>query len=355
MSVKFVHAAGSEGYGVYRVEWTDDGPMLEHAPDAEAEGVVAPGFVDVHIHGAYGVDFMSASRAEFDACAERLAETGYEAFFPTTVSCSAEEVLAAFDKWSGHPMVPGFHLEGPFISPDYPGAQPPSAIQPIPIKDSAWDAVFDHPGLRIITLAPELEGALPLIKRLSERGVRVSLGHTGCTSGEAGAALDAGAVSFTHTFNAMCPFHHREVGPVGVALFDDRAWTELIYDRMHVSMVAAALLAQMKPEGKLVAVSDGTMAAGLAPGARLQMWGLDCVVGEGDVRIAETGALAGSAITLLEAFQYIAVDGGIDSAIWCCCLNPRDLAGLTNPPAVWLEFDLDFNLRQVRRFHDRAG
>jgi N-acetylglucosamine-6-phosphate deacetylase len=169
------------------------------------------------------------------------------------------------------------------------------------------------------------------------------MGHTNATYDEARHGFEFGASHTTHTFNAMRALHHREAGTVGYALSNDALATELIYDRLHVSEDAARLLFKCKPADKVIAVSDSTMATGMAPGKRFKMWGLDCVTGRKEVRL-ESGALAGSAITLLDAFRNLHEDFGPETAIRACCLNPRLSMGWTQTPRVFLELDKNLEI-----------
>lgn len=337
-----VAAIGPEGFGVYALE----GARLTPS-SGEPEAILTPGFFDIHIHGGNGIDVMDASSAEIVRLCEYLADQGYEAFLPTTVTAPVDAVNRVLATLPNHDMIAGIHLEGPFISPQHPGAQPTEWIIPTPGPESAWNAVLDDPRLRVITLAPELAGACELIARLAGRGVRIGMGHTGATFAQAEAGFLAGATHTTHTFNAMRGFHHREAGIAGFALTEKGIACELIYDRLHVCSDAARILVQAKPVDKLIAVSDGTAASGLPRGTHLSMWRHDAMVGNGDVRLAD-GTLAGSAITLLDAFQNLAADFGVEAAIRATSLNPRKLLGLTEPPRVHLLFDLKFGLLERR-------
>jgi N-acetylglucosamine-6-phosphate deacetylase len=291
------------------------------------------GFVDLHVHGGFGADFMNSPTDELVRWFDRLGEIGYRALLPTTVTAPVEAVLAAVDRLPDHPLVQGFHLEGPFLSTRYPGAQPPSAFAAIPEGPSEWDAVFDHPRLRLVTLAPEIPGALALTERLTARGVVVSMGHTDATYEQARAGAEAGVRHATHTYNAMRGLHHREPGSLGFVLTDDRVRAELIYDRVHVARPAADVLLRCKPDDGVIAVSDGTLAVGVPAGTEMTMWGLDCVVAEHDVRLRSNGALAGSTITLADAYRNLAEDFGEATARWLCCDNPARAIGLPVLPA----------------------
>jgi N-acetylglucosamine-6-phosphate deacetylase len=343
-----VAALGPQGFGTYDVEWTAEGPVFTAEP-GDPELMLIPGFVDIHFHGAFGIDFMSATTEQMGELVELLIREGYETVLPTTVTASTDDISAALSHLPDHPMIGGFHLEGPFISPKFPGAQPQGFIVDPPTESSEWDAILDDPRLRVITLAGERPGALDLIERLDERGVRVSLGHTDASAAEARAAIDAGAKHTTHTYNAMRGLHHRDVGMLGTAMIADELMCELIYDRLHVSEQAALLLMMTKGIENVIAVSDSTMATGLAEGTRLTMWGLECLVGRDEVRLLD-GTLAGSGITLYTAFKNLCHDFGPEAAIRLCCVNPRAALNLSEI-RVWLE--IDANLDIVRRHHVR--
>lgn len=337
-------ALGPSGFGTYSL---DEATRTLVPAEGEAETLLVPGFVDVHIHGAFGVDFMSASREDLLRMLRGLEKQGYEGLLPTTVTASAADVKSALANLPDDPMVLGFHLEGPFISPKFPGAQPPNAIVVPPEGASEWDEVLDDPRMRLITLAPELAGATALVERLHARGVVVSMGHTNATYAEAATGHAAGVTHATHTYNAMRPLHHREAGTVGFCLTTNGVACELIYDRLHVSREAAAVLVRCKPPEKLIAVSDSTLASGIPPGQTIRMWGLDAIVGQGQVRLPD-GTLAGSAITLLDAFRNLHADFGPEVAIRACCINPRLELGMDpDRPRVWVEFDRDLQIAQI--------
>ncbi len=343
-SAKNVFAVGPQGFGTYRAEWSPTAREWSFSPPTgPAELALVPGFVDMHIHGAFGVDFMTASSDELRQMARELRRVGYQALTPTTVTASLAATKEAVSHAEADDMFVGFHLEGPFISPKHPGAQPSSFIQPIPTESSDWDPLLEDAGLRQITLAPELPGADDLISRLSRRGVVVSMGHTDATFEQVEHAVALGASQTTHTYNAMRPLHHREAGTVGAALLDSDIYTELIYDRIHVSRAAASLLVRCKPIDRLIAVSDSTMAAGMPIGAELKMWGLDVVVGDKQVRLKD-GTLAGSGITLLDAFQNLWEDFGLEAAIYACSINPGRRLGVS--PKLWNLFNLEGHIIQ---------
>lgn len=333
-----VDALGPEGFGTYEVEWDTNPPRLTRV-SKPAEYTLVPGFVDIHIHGAFGTDFMSASKEEMSSLCDALVDQGYEMFLPTTVTASLSDVKKALSNIPDHPLVGGFHLEGPFLSPKHPGAQPPEHILSPAEKAAEWSEVLEDERLKVITMAPEIPGALDLVTQLSQRGVVVSMGHTDATYDEARAGFEFGASHTTHTYNAMRGLHHREAGTVGYALMNDAVRCELVYDRHHVSKPAAEVLLKNKPAGGVIAVSDSTKATGMDAGLTIDMWGHECVTSPGQVRLASNDALAGSAITLLGAFRNLFEDFGAETAIRACCLNPRDALRLSGPPMVYLMLD----------------
>jgi N-acetylglucosamine-6-phosphate deacetylase len=332
---------GPDGFGTYLVD-TSAGTW-ERAQSDPAAPLLSGGFVDLHIHGAFGIDFMTADSDAQTELATRLNEKGYDYALFTTVTASLEDCRRAVSNLPSHPLVAGFHLEGPFISPAYPGAQPVGFIQVAESHIEDWCPMWHDPRLRLVTLAPETQGGLKLVERLSSAGIRVSIGHSNATYAQCQLAAALGASQITHTFNAMKPLHHREPGVVGFALTDDNVLCELIYDRIHVVKPAADALIKLAGK-RLLAVSDSTMASGLPAGTELFMWGLECVVGDGQVRL-KGGTLAGSAITLADAFRNLAEDFGPEIAIRACTETPRAaLGGL--PVRQWLVFDESFQVAE---------
>jgi N-acetylglucosamine-6-phosphate deacetylase len=302
--------------------------------------------VDIHIHGAFGIDFMTASTAEVRELSGHLRSQGYEGWLPTTITASAEAVKSALARLpNDDPMILGIHLEGPFLSPSFPGAQPPSAIRE-PHDLEEWEPILSDPRLKVITMAPELPGALDLIRRLSRAGVIVSMGHSNATYEEANLGFNAGARHATHTYNAMRGLHHREPGLLGYVFNQPGIQAELVYDRFHVRPPAAEILLKMKGAEGVMAVSDSSAATGLPEGTVVEMWGLKAVKGAVDVRLLGTDTLAGSAITLLDAFRNLAADFGPEVATRLCCLNPRRALGMGGAK-VWLTFDLRGELVEI--------
>ncbi len=335
---ELVEGPGPQGWGTYEVELTDS-PVWGDRRSGNAQKILVPGFFDRHIHGAYGADFMSSAPADLAQMLDRLAGDGYEGLLATTVTATLEQTRAALDTIPDHPLVLGIHLEGPFISPEFPGAQPPEAILDPPADDSPWWDVLLHPRVRQVTLAPERQGAQRMVQRLLQTGrIAVAAGHTNATYDQI-TAMGPQVSYATHMFNAMSPLHHREPGAVGAFLLGQSASLELIYDRHHVSKPAVELALKCRYPSVL-AVSDCTMAKGLPPGTNLEMWGHKVTVGPSDVRLASNNALAGSASTLLDCFRNLASDFDAQTACHLCCTAPR--AG--TEPQKWLLFDNNLQL-----------
>lgn len=339
----YVRFLGPNGIAVYAVDWAEKGPVFTPV-ERSASSLLVPGFVDIHIHGAFGIDFMTASSDDLVAVSEKLKARGYDLWLPTTVTASADEVLEALERLPDHPMIGGVHVEGPFISAEFPGAQPKEAIIEPMVISSQWDRVWANPNVKIVTIAPERPGALELIAKLRRFGKVVSFGHTNATYDEARFGFEFGGSHTTHTFNAMRGLHHREPGMLGYALSQDGMTCELIYDRIHVCKASAAILLKNKPNEKVVAVSDSTLATGLPPQTVVHMWGQEAVTGKNTVTLKGSGTLAGSAVTLHDSFKMLAEDFDDETAIRLCCLNPRRALGITSVPRVFVELNSSYEV-----------
>jgi N-acetylglucosamine-6-phosphate deacetylase len=311
----------------------------------DARGLrVVPGFVDLQCNGGWGID-LAAEPERLWELAALLPRTGVTAWLPTIVTgppAARARALAALR--AGPPpslrAVPlatplGVHYEGPFLAPDRRGAHPPSWLRrpgdPELVDEVAgWSA---DAGVRLVTLAPELPGALDLVRALVSRGVVVSAGHSSATAAEAEAGVDGGIRYVTHLFNAMSPLHHREPGLVGVALTDDRLTVGVIADGLHVD-IRAVRLATRALGDRLSLVTDAVAALGLVPGdARL---GDQAVVAGADgVRMAD-GTLAGSTLALDQAVGNAQAMAGLDleAAVRAVTSVPSGLLGLLDRGVV---------------------
>jgi N-acetylglucosamine-6-phosphate deacetylase len=263
--------------------------------------LLAPGFIDVHVHGAAGAEFLDADPAERAAILRAHARGGTTGLLATTVTASHErllravQALAAAEPVDGGAALLGIHLEGPYLCERHRGAQDPAHLRP---PDRAeLDALLAAGPVRLVTLAPELPGAPETIGRLAGAGVVASVGHTDATYAQAMAAFDAGARHATHLFNGMRPFHHREPGVIGAALDRDDVTCELICDGEHVDPAAIRLVHRLKGAGRSVLVTDAMSAAGLGDG-EYRIGDLPVRVRGGRAELADSETLAGSTLTM---------------------------------------------------------
>jgi N-acetylglucosamine-6-phosphate deacetylase len=277
---------------------------IEPTTEAPEDRFVLPGFIDLHVHGGDGADCMAGADA-VHRMAHFHARHGTTALLATTVTAPRLDLLDAF-RGIGAPMVRrdpaaarvlGAHLEGPFISPEALGAQPPFAIAP---DLDLVDELAALAPIRVATMAPEIDPDGALLAHLKALGTRVQIGHTACSYAEAKAALGAGAAGFTHLFNAMSGLHHRRAGAVGAALAHGQ-WAELILDFVHVEEAAARVALRAIPH--LYCITDAVAATGMPPGAyRL---GQHRILKQEDaVRLAD-GTLAGSVLTMDRALRHL--------------------------------------------------
>jgi len=272
--------------------------------------LLLPGFVDLHVHGGGGADVMDGPEGVAAVAAFHL-RYGTTSLCPTTVTLPLAELTAAVKSVSAMPddssraRSLGVHLEGPFLASSKLGAQPPHELAP---DLAALEGLLDTGAVAIVTLAPELPGALDLVRALAARGVRVSLGHSACDYATARAAFDAGATGVTHLFNAMSGLHHRAPGLAAAALDDERPTLELILDGHHVHLALFRLAWRLAPE-RLLLVSDAIRAAGL-PDGESELGGQTVRVASGRVSLPD-GTLAGSVLTLDRALAH-AIDAGLE-------------------------------------------
>ncbi|CAN5913951.1 N-acetylglucosamine-6-phosphate deacetylase [soil metagenome] len=284
----------------------DDGRIVAvGCSPAGSRGLVAPGLIDVHVHGCGGVDFLAADTAAYARAGLRLAEFGVTAFQPAFVTAPVEQLrdglvrLAQVRANGGvAPHVLGAHLEGPFLSPERLGTHS-AQLRRDPDAD-ALVTLLDAGPVGEVTLAPELPGALDLVDLLVARGVVVSVGHSDATAAQAAAAAARGARSVTHLFNAMRPLHHREPGLAGWALADTDVHIELIVDGHHLHPDIVRMVWRAAGD-RILLVTDGTAASGM-PDGRYVMGDIELTVTDGAVR-NPAGALAGSALTMIDAVR----------------------------------------------------
>src|SRR5581483_873182 len=305
--------------------------------------VLAPGLVDIHIHGSAGYDVMSADAADITAIERFLAGHGVTTYFPTTVTASIDEILSALDRLGcavqkskkdrelhvGQAQPLGIHLEGPFLSHVRRGVHPPAQLlrPSLELFERFWQAARGH--IRFMTIAPELEDAKEVIAEATGRGVCVSLGHTNADLETTRAAIAAGARHATHTFNAMRPLDHREPGVIGQMLADSRVSADIIADGVHLHPTIVELFLKTKGSELSVLITDATAAAGM-PDGRYRLGTLDVEVKDG--KCTAEGKLAGSVLTLDHAVRNVMQFAGWDlqHALRPASLNAARVARLTD-------------------------
>lgn len=307
-------------------------------PIFETDGIVVPGFIDEHIHGAGGADAMDGTVEALQTISEFLAREGTTGFLATTMTQSPENITNALKavkkvrekgEYRGAEVL-GVHLEGPFISPKHVGAQP---LEYVATPDAElFDKYNEASGnsIKIVTLAPEVEGGLGLVKHLSNIGVVASVGHTGGKYADVVNAVAAGATNVTHTYNAQTGLHHREAGVVGAAMLLDELNCEMICDTIHVSVPAIKLVIKNKPHDKYTLITDAMRAKGM-PDGKSELGGQEVFVNNGEARLAD-GTLAGSVLKMNVAVKNLVEKAGVPftDAIDFATYNPAKNIGVLN-------------------------
>lgn len=296
---------------------------------------LAPAFFDVHIHGAAGHDVMEATPEALETMGKFLASRGTGSFLATTVTAPLDATLRAVSGLAKLIAAPGregvarplgIHLEGPFLSHAKRGAQPEEHLlaPDIAVFDRLYEAAEGQ--VRLMTLAPELDGAVELTAHATRREVRVSVGHSDATAAETRATIAAGVVSATHTFNAMRALDHREPGILGVVLTERELFSELICDGVHSAPVMTRLWWRAKGPERAILVTDAMSATGM-PDGEYQLGGFAVQVANG--RATARGVLAGSVLTLDRALENLVAYAGaeVDEALRAVTANPAAMIG----------------------------
>ena len=327
------------------------------------DAVLAPGFVDIHIHGGGGHDVMEGDPDALAAIERHLAKHGTTTYFPTTVTAAIDPTLKALEKladaieaaagptsakggqiWGtngesgkkgelrARPM--GIHLEGPFISREKRGVHPPEHIKDadLALFERMWQAARGH--VKVMTVAPEIPGGEELIREATRRGVTISLGHSNATQDQAQRGIDAGGRHATHTFNAMRPLDHREPGIIGTLLTNEHVTAEMIIDGVHVDPTIVRLFLKAKGKDGAVLVTDGISATGM-PDGRYHLGGFEVEV-KGDTCLSHDGRLAGSVLTLDRAVRNVMSFGGwkLEDAVGLATRNPARTVGICERKGV---------------------
>ncbi len=324
--------------------------------------VLAPGFVDLHIHGGAGHDVMEGAPDALAVIERYLAAHGTTSYFPTTVTASNDQTLRALEKVAdriegdvspsssqeqeqgagelrAQPL--GLHLEGPFISREKPGVHPLNHIKDasVDLFERMWQAARGH--VSIMTVAPEIPGAADLIRHATRRGVCVNIGHSNACLSDAQKGIEAGARHATHTFNAMRAMEAREPGITGAVLTDDRLTAEIIADGVHVAPEMVRLFLKLKGPERAVLVTDGISASGM-PDGEYRLGGFTVEV-KGKTCLS-AGKLAGSVLSLDHAVRNVMEFAAwpLENALRLATLNPAKTANVRRKGQIALGADADF-------------
>lgn len=334
----------------------DDDPQAVHF--AFPDHYIVPGFIDVHVHGVEGTDALDGGTA-IVTMAERLPRYGVTAFCPTSLACDPSMLRrmltgvrsARTTRPPGGARVLPAHLESNFLNPEFKGAQPLECLRTprgqtgvTRLRGEAatagegpgsWtgedilrEIAAARPDVGIITLAPEIDGGLELIRALVSHGHHVSLGHSGATYEQAQEGIRAGARQATHIFNAMTPLSHRQPGLVGAILESDEVTAELICDGVHVHpAMMRATIAAKRPE-RIMAITDGTAGSGMPRGSKTHIGGRPITIR--DAAYLDDGTLAGSSLTMDRAFAKLTSEVGLSlsDAATVCSTTPARALGL---------------------------
>jgi N-acetylglucosamine-6-phosphate deacetylase len=318
-------------------------------------GVIAPGYVDLHIHGSAGYDVMDDTAEALPAIEQLLARHGVTSYFPTTVTAPMDTTLRALERLADavekreldnangkiRALPLGIHLEGPFISHARRGVHPPENLlaPTLALFEQFWQAARGR--IRMMTIAPELEDALEVIAEAARRGVCVSLGHSDADFAAAERGIAAGARHATHTFNAMRPLDHRSPGILGAVLTDHRVSADIIADGVHLDPAIVKLFADAKGAAQTVLITDAISATGM-PEGRYRLGSFEVDVHDGKCMV--DGKLAGSVLTMDRAVRNLArfAEWDLPRAVAAASQNPARVARIANKGALAVGADADF-------------
>jgi N-acetylglucosamine-6-phosphate deacetylase len=319
------------------------------------DSTLAPGYIDLHIHGSAGHDVMEHTAEALPAVERLLARHGVTSYYPTTVTAPIDSTLRALERLAGaiekreqgavqeaaRACPVGIHLEGPFLSHARRGVHPSeNLLKPtLAAFERFWEAARGR--IRMLTIAPEIDGAMEVIAEASRRGVCVSLGHSDADLRTCERGIEAGARHATHTFNAMRPLNHRDPGILGAVLTDSRLSADIIPDGVHVDPAIVGLFARAKGPEQTVLITDATAATGMPDGV-YRLGSLEVEVRDG--RCTSDGKLAGSVLTMDRAVRNLAQFAGwtLEQAVAAASLNPARVGGLSNKGALTARADADF-------------
>ena len=319
------------------------------------DDLMAPGYIDLHIHGSAGYDVMDDNAEALPAIEQLLARHGVTSYFPTTVTAPVDTTLRALERLAngiekrastisegkGRARPLGIHLEGPFISHARRGVHPPEDLlaPTLTLFERFWQAARGRIGM--MTIAPELEGAPEVIAEAARRGVSVSMGHSDADFAAAERGIAAGARHATHTFNAMRPLDHRSPGILGAVLTDRRMSADIIADGVHLEPPIVKLFAQAKGPEQTVLITDAISATGM-PDGRYRLGSFEVDVRDG--KCMANGKLAGSVLTMDRAVRNLArfAEWDLSRAVAAASRNPARVARIANKGVLTAGADADF-------------
>ncbi len=292
---------------------------------------IVPGYIDIHVHGGGGSDVMDGDYEAINQIAIAHSHFGTTSFLPTTMTMSKDKIIRslrsiceAVKKGTAGAEILGIHMEGPYINPEKKGAQREEDIKKISLGEFLEFNQASGNLIRLVTIAPEMPGAIGLIKQ----GIIASVGHTNATYVQTQAGIQAGLSHVTHTFNAMRGLHHREPGVIGAALTSPELTVEVIADGIHIHPIVLKILTKIKEGEKIVLITDSMRAAGLKEGT-YDLGGQEVIVTKGQARLKD-GTLAGSVLTMDKAVKNMASKVGVPlpKAIQMASFNPARSIGI---------------------------
>ncbi|PWF99349.1 N-acetylglucosamine-6-phosphate deacetylase [Levilactobacillus bambusae] len=327
------------------------GPMKDYQAQADDEirytpgKIIVPGFIDVHTHGGYGFDSMDGDAEQIDTMVDQAIHEGTTSIFPTTMTQSNEAIDHAMtgirDAAEKNPVIQGVHLEGPFIASIFKGAQPEQYIKdPDVALLDRWNTLSGN-RVRLITYAPEDPGSQAFESYCLQHDIVPSVGHSNATRAQ---LLQSKATHVTHLYNAQRGLHHREPGVTGHAMLEENMYAEIICDGFHIVPDMIKLAYDQKGPHRLELVTDSMRAKGMPEGVS-ELGGQKVIVKDKQARL-ETGNLAGSVLTFVDAFKNVMDFTGcsIEEAVWMSSVNQANEFGLTHKGYLLPGKDADLNV-----------
>ncbi|MCW6666589.1 N-acetylglucosamine-6-phosphate deacetylase [Aerococcaceae bacterium NML190938] len=297
---------------------------------------LVPGFIDIHTHGGFNHDINASNATDLVDLSYGFASRGTTSFLMSLVTDESERIMDCIDSYHAFHQVEkkganilGIHLEGPFLSHDYKGSMPEHLLTPFKLDLVQQFQERAQGAIRYITVAPEVEGVLENIPVLNGMGIRVSIGHSGASYETAMSAIENGAITCTHTFNAMGLFHQHRPAIMGAVLESDSVYCEAICDGRHLHPGTVRMLLKAKGWDKVIAITDSIMAAGL-PDGRYKLGVNDIVVVDGDAKLAYADVRAGSTLTTIQALHNICKFTGesVEKVLPLLTENPAKMLGV---------------------------